>query len=698
MSKFCLSTSCTLNLWHLSSKLTLASLLTLSLGTLTLNMVAAQTAAPVVPTSSPVTSPGSGQNSNGPSIGGILPLVSVGQRWAQNTESYTIRIDPQNAGRPLGLEVYSPALNLGDYADGRRGAGYFGDELYRKNEPFETIFTLSGNGGTVTERRYQTSREHAWESLLAGGLPAGSYTLTVRSSGDGKNSFALRVASPFALETSDFSVNARDSTQQDLLAARLSVPAAWIGKTLSVSNYDADGPQEAQTWVIEPDGSRVNLTTSGDGQKVSNTFVVTQAMVGEWQVYIRVLPTTKQYSNAVQYSFRLNDQPVYARVGGFADVAGQKVGNLLVVDVLDVQGQPIAGAGYSVGSDNVVRLRLPQGYVPVSAAVLEGQGTVTSPSELRVSLGSARLRFVARPPQGTLSVDAVAIYGSARIPLSNVPFTLGGKTYAAPISLPLPPGSYPLTPGSIPGAANGPVQPGVVADGNAGRVTLEYTVRTEVTLSTSPDVLGACDVTQLSVQARTDFPYKLPSTLNLNLPVGWTSDYPLQARGDLSSTSPLKFRVPVRVCRSDSAEAVLVPVGVRASSEASVRAPSGVNVTRSVQNGARVRVAKTAEALPTPGTGQSGPAQQGYVMTLQITAYGNVDNLRILDPLPAGASSPVLRGPLSVQGPSLSGLSPTQDGDSIVLPRLLPGSYTVRYTLFTDLPADRVMTTPELNW
>ena len=200
MSKFCLSTSCTLNLWHLSSKLTLASLLTLSLGTLTLNMVAAQTAAPVVPTSSPVTSPGSGQNSNGPSIGGILPLVSVGQRWAQNTESYTIRIDPQNAGRPLGLEVYSPALNLGDYADGRRGAGYFGDELYRKNEPFETIFTLSGNGGTVTERRYQTSREHAWESLLAGGLPAGSYTLTVRSSGDGKNSFALRVASPFALQ------------------------------------------------------------------------------------------------------------------------------------------------------------------------------------------------------------------------------------------------------------------------------------------------------------------------------------------------------------------------------------------------------------------------------------------------------------------------------------------------------------------
>ncbi len=652
----------------------------------------AQTTAPVVPTTAPVTAPGGDQ-----AVGGILPLVSVGQRWTQNTESYVIRVEPQNAGRPLGLEVYSPALNLLDYADGRRGTGYFGDELYKKNEPFETVFTLTGPGGVVTERRYQASREHAWEALLSGGLPAGSYSLTVRSTGDGKNSFALRVASPFALETSDFSVNARDSSQQDLLAARLSVPQAWLGKTLSISNYDVDGPREAQTWLIQPDGSRVDMVPSEDGQKVATTFVVSQAMIGEWQVYLRVLPTTKQYSNAVQYNFRLGDQPVTARVGGFADPLGQKVGNQLIVDVVNPQGQPIPGASYSVGSDNVVRPRLPQGYVAVSAAVLEGQGTVASATELRVAPGNARLRFVARPPQGSLSVDAVAIYGTTRIPLSNVPFDLGGKTYAAPVTIPLAPGSYPVVPGSIPGASLNPSQPGVVGDGSVGKVTLEYNVRTEVTLSTAPDVLDACDVAQLTVQARTDFPYKLPSTLNLNLPVGWTSDYPLSARGDLSSAAPLRFKVPVRICRSDTAEAVLAPVGVRATGEASVRNPSGVNVTRSVQNGARVHVAKTAEALSQAGN-QGGPVQQGYVITLQIIADSAVDNLRIVDPLPSGASTPVLRGPVTVQGSSLSNLNPAQDGDSIVLPRLLPGNYSVRYTLFTDLPADRVMTTPELSW
>ena len=74
-------------------------------------------------------------------------------------------------------------------------------------------------------------------------------------------------------------------------------------------------------------------------------------------------------------------------------------------------------------------------------------------------------------------------------------------------------------------------------------------------------MLDACDVAQLTAQARTDFPYKLPSTLNLNLPVGWSSDYPLQARGDLSSASPLKLKVPVRICRSDRPR--LAPAAVR---------------------------------------------------------------------------------------------------------------------------------------
>ena len=652
--------------------------------------------APAVPTSAPVTAPGSSQGT-----GGLLPLVSVGLGWAQSEESYTIVVGSQNAGQSLGLQVYSPALNLLDYADNRRGAGYLGDELYKKNQPFETVFTLAGPGGTLLERRYQASREHAWESLFDGPLPAGTYLLRVKSSGDGKNSFALRVNPAFSLTTSEFSVNARDSTQQDLLAARLNVPASWVGQTLNLSNYDLDGPREAQTWVVQPGGIRADLTTSNDGQRVTNSFVITQAMVGVWDVYLRVLPTTKQYSNAVQYRFRLGDQPVYAAVGGFADPAGQKVGNLLVVDVVDPQGRPIPGASYTVGGDNVVRPRLPQGYVPVSAAVLEGQGTVASPSELRFVPGNARLRFVARPPQGALAVDAVAIYGNTRIPLTNVPFELDGKPYAAPVTVPLAPGSYPIRPSAIPGSSLSPTQPGVVQDGSTGKVTLEYRVLTEVTLSTAPDVLNACDVSQLSAQARTDFPYKLPGTLNLRLPLGWTSDYPLQLQGDLSASSPLRLKVPVRICRSDSAEAVLTPPDVRASGEARVRDPGGVNVSRTVQGNAgqgaaRVHLTKAATALAAAGPQASG-GQQGYTITLTFTTDTTLDDVRILDPLPSGGT-PGVRGSLDVQGPSLAGLQASQAGDSIVLNHVIPGSYRITYTLFSDLPADRLITVPEINW
>ncbi|WP_245895964.1 hypothetical protein [Deinococcus irradiatisoli] len=691
--------------------------------------------------------------------GGVLPLASVGEKWPVDIETYVIRVSPQNANQPLGLEVYSPTLNLSDYADGRRAKaeGYFGDELYQKNAQFSTTFTLSGPNGQVFERTFGMNREHTWESLWASGLPAGTYNLKVNSVADGKNSFALRVAPPFSLETSDFTVNARDTEQRDLLVARLTVPAEWVGKTLSVTNYDVDGPTEAQTWVVQPGNKRVDLPSSANGRYETVKFPVTAALVGEWAVYLKVLPTTKQYSNAVTYSFRLNDQPTTARVGGFTPPTDAKINNQLLVDIVDLQGQPIPGASYTVGNDNVVRPTLPAGYVPVSADVLKGVGNVVSPTELRYTPGDVRLRFVARPPyklvvevvdpqgkpipgasyieakdnsvrpvlpagyvpvsasvvqgsgnvisstelrytpgdvrlrfvarppEGALSVDAVAIYGGQRVPLTGVPFNVAGKTYSTPVTLPLQPGDYPVEPSQLSGSGVSTPPAGRVVDGATGRVTIEYTPRTEVTLLTTPDILSACDVTQLTATAKTDFPYKLPANLTLNLPTGWSSDYPLSLRGDLSSGAPLRLKVPVRVCRTDSAEAVLDPVGLRTTGQARVRSPGGANVTRTVEQGARAGVSKSVESNA-----------QGYLVTLQITADSTLENVQISDPLPSGGQA--ARGPLSVSGPSLANLSPRVDGDTITLSRIIPGSYTLTYQLLTDLPAEQVLTAPDIRW
>jgi hypothetical protein len=147
----------------------------------------------------------------------------------------------------------------------------------------------------------------------------------------------------------------------------------------------------------------------------------------------------------------------------------------------------------------------------------------------------------------------------------------------------------------------------------------------------------------------------------------------------------------VRICRTDSAEAVLDPINLRATGPAQVRNPGGANVTRNVQGGGRATLSKTVELAPA-GT-------RGYVVTLVLTVDSTLESLRLIDVLPQGGAAPSTRGALqTVEGPSLATLNPRVDGDSIVLTWVIPGRYVLRYTLFTDLPADRVVTPPDLAW
>lgn len=617
--------------------------------------------------------------------GGILPLVSVGEKWPQDIESYTVRISPENAGKPLGLEIYSPTFNLSDYADGRRGAGYFGDELYNKKNSIETTFTLSSANGVVLERKYTMNREHTWESFYAGGLPAGTYTLRVNTSGDGKNSFALRTAAPFLLETSDFTVNARDTEQSPLLAAKIRVGSDWIGKTVSIMNYDIDGEKEAESWVVLPRGERRNLTTSGNGKTATDKFTITSDMVGEWQVMIRVLPTTKQYSNAIRYSFRLGDKPIGAIVGGFTPPENIKLQNQLLVDVVDPQGRPIPGATYGLVGASSVRPILPQGWVPVNSQIIQGKGDIVSPTEIRYIPGNNKLRFVARPPAGQLAVETVALYGNQRIPLSGIPFQVAGQSLSSPATIPLAPGEYPVTPTPLPGSSVNPPQAGRVTDGTTGKVTIEYLVKTEVTLSTTPDLLSACDVSQLTATAKTEFPYRLPARLKLNLPVGWSSDYPLELAGEFAANQPLRLKAPVRICRTDTADVVLEPLDLHTTGNARVRSPGGANTSRNVQGGARAAVSKDVQ-----------PTAQGYQVTLTLHVDSTIENLKITDPLPAGGNA--FRSAINVQGASLASAAPQVIGDDIILQRVIPGTYTLTYLLTSDQPADRIVTPLELSW
>jgi hypothetical protein len=626
--------------------------------------------------------------------GGALPLANVSnQSWATPYEELRI-IVPSGVDAPLSLEVYSPGLNLNDYVNGRATVGYYGDEIYGRNLPFDTTYSvLAPNGTKLFERKFGTTDKHTWERLTTLKVQAGIYTLRVQSTGNGKNAFAVRANSPFQIQASQFTVNARGTPNTDLLAARLQVSRELVGRRFEITNYDADGAGEAELYAVSPDGQRRKLATSENGGQATDGFDITNALVGEWSIYMRILTTTKQFSNAINLRVRINQQPAYADIPAFIPPQGLSILEPPMVEVVDTQGRPIPGSGYTLSGDAEYTMSptLPQGWVAVSASVLEGQGTVASPILARTQPGVARVRFVARPIQGQLIIETVAIIGKTRVPITGIPFRAAGLNLRSPNTQTLTPNEYPVTPTPLPGSTV-EAKTGVVLDNQTTRVILEYRISASLKLEVSPNIVATCQQSLLTATANTDFPYPVPVALGLKLPKDVTSAAPLELASDISGGKPAVLQIPVRVCAAGTIRAELDPFELTTEAMIRVLPPAGVTVSRvtDVQKGA-VRIIKsyTQDA-------------QGYMVTLAITVERTVENLRIVDPLPQGGSSPAVRRP----NPAVTGLVNNQtvavnwrlEGNSFNMGRLVAGTYLIQYGIFTDLPADAVPTVPDLFW
>jgi hypothetical protein len=629
----------------------------------------------------------------GAQSGGALPLASVSnQSWATPFEELRI-IVPSGADAPLSLEVYSPGLNLNDYVNGRAATGYYGDEVYGRNLPFETSYSvLAPNGVKLFERKYGTTDKHTWERLTTLRVQPGIYTLRVQSSGNGKNAFAVRANAPYQIQASQFTVNARGIPNTDLLAARVQVSRELVGRRFELTNYDADGAAEAEMYIVTPEGQRRKLATSENGGQATDSFDITNALAGEWSIFVRILPSTKQFSNAINLRVRINQQPAFADIPAFVPPQGLSILEPPVVEVVDPQGRPIPGSGYTLAGDTEFTMSptLPTGWVPVSANVLEGTGTVTSPTLARTG-SPARVRFVARPVQGTLIVETVAIIGKTRVPIQNIPFRAAGQNLRSPQTLTLTPSEYAVTPTPLPGSSVEP-RSGVVQDNQTTRVVLEYRISASLKLEVAPNIVATCQQSLLTATAVTDFPYPVPVTLALQLPKDITSGAPLELASDISGGKPAVLQIPARVCAAGTVRAALEPFDLTTEGVVRVLPPAGVTVSKvtDVQRGP-VRIVKSYSQ-----------DAQGYVVTLAITVERTVENLRIADPLPQGGSSPAVRRP----NPAVTGLVNNQtiavnwrlEGNTFNLGRLVPGSYLIQYGIFTDLPADAVTTVPDLHW
>lgn len=621
--------------------------------------------------------------------GGETPLVSVGDgfRWEPSSESYRLTVGPEQAGLPVNLEVYSPHLNLDDYVNQRATATYYGDERYN-NQPFSTTFSLEGAGGVVFSKTYQSATVHTWERLIGTPLPVGTYTLKVRSVGQGKNAFALRTAPGFRLEASQFSVNARGTPTEDLLAAQFRVGPDLVGKQVFLVNYDGDGPSEVQLVAVQPNAQRRPLAISANGSSATDILSITAETVGEWSILARIPASTRQYSNALSFKLEVERRPFFANLPGFVDPKGTALQGPVIIETVDPDGKAIPGASYTY-IDCTAKPVLPTGWRGVSASVLEGSGRVISNTEACVPNGPARVRFIARRIEGQLEVRTVALVGETRVPLSGIPVQTAGQTQRTPFVLTLNPGEYPAVPTPLPGATTANAN-GTVREGERTLLTLEYRVQTQLQLVVSPDVVDVGGISNIVAVASTLFPYKVPVTLGLS--VSGAGNQLLQGaqglQGEISADQPLRLTGLAKSLSNGSVQGRLATTGLRAEVPIQVRNLSNNAVYTSARG--ELRYSKTLRFDAENTAAVSSPF---FNVTLSLEVSRAVQDLRIQDPLPQGEAVQAVRGPISFSGGAVR-----LEGNTLFLGNLQPGRYTLSYSLFTTLPAAQALTIPELNW
>ena len=571
-----------------------------------------------------------------------MPLASVGRQvgWRIDPDDLRVFVPQAAAGRDIGLEVFSPEVNRNDYANGRDRSNYYGDELYGKTATLSTNFSFANSSQqSLMSRTFSEGLKHSYEQLLQSKLTPGYYPLTVVSDGNGKNSYAVRATSGARVEASQFTVNARGQFNQDQVVGFLQIDPSQLGKTIKLENYDADGPTELVLTLVKPDGSRVTLKASPDTQWASNSFVVNQSLVGTWKILARILPTTKQFSNAFAVRLRANDQPLYAQIPGFA-VQTPPV-QAIRCDVVDPNGVNIPGATCVTtggAQARVLKPDLPECYSPVGATIISGAGRVISAAQIEITSPSGTVRFVATCPEARVQVSAVALTCGTRVPLTNIGFSVAGQiaptTMAAAITV--APGAMTIAPSAIPGSTAKPVTVTAVR-GQTVAAILEYRAISSLTLKPEKLELEVGQSATLVATATTLFPTDIPSTIQLTLPAGLEATGPVRLSGTLSSAAPLTLRVPVK------ATAVVTNANIRAALEPNcdVQALSSVTITTPVvvvppappppAPPAKLELTKSVNRdLVKPG--------ETPVFTVTVTNTGGsvATGVRLTDALPAG--------------------------------------------------------------
>lgn len=325
-------------------------------------------------------------------ISSSLPLTSVGAplHWTVGDQNLTLTVTSANRVK---LDLYSPQLDPADY----RADTYYGDETYGSG-PVSTRFeVIDANGRLITRRDYAPGQQ-TWDTLLDQDLPAGRYTLRAITSGNGKNTFAVRLSARNAeLSADNLNVNVHSHAFVPVLNVQIDGPGYQL------QMYDGDGPGELEAQLRDERGRVTPLPVSGQLGTVRLPLPVAP---GTYTVLLRQPQRAKQYSNTVGFSL--------FQSGTLKPISLIRVNTLgtlrLEAELLLPGGNVPTSLPVQVGAETVpaepAERTLNAGPYPLAAAPVPG-ADLDLPAQVAVTAGQRSVVTIGVRPRVSLTLSAV---------------------------------------------------------------------------------------------------------------------------------------------------------------------------------------------------------------------------------------------------------------------------------------------------
>ncbi|ULH14490.1 DUF11 domain-containing protein [Deinococcus sp. KNUC1210] len=320
-----------------------------------------------------------------------LPLTSIGDKllWSVGNQDFTLTVAA--AGR-VRLDLYSPQLDPKDY----RSDTYYGDETYSK-DPVATRFELvDASGKSVVVKNYAPSQQ-SWDTLFDTTLPAGTYKLRALTTGNAKNTFAVKLSSESASLAADrLIVNVHSHDFMPVLNVTTDGPG------YELQMYDGDGPTELQAQLRDASGQVTPLPVSS---QLGNVSWKLPDAPGRYTVELLQPVGARQYSNSVSFTMTRNKAAAPITVVQ-ADTLGllRVEAELILPDSTQPTQLPVTVGAVPVNAEPF-EAKTPAGTYPVSVPTVAG-AEVTAPSEVTVKKGETALVRVQVKPSVALTLVA----------------------------------------------------------------------------------------------------------------------------------------------------------------------------------------------------------------------------------------------------------------------------------------------------